>query len=118
EGVCRALTASPQASSPLPVYGERVRVRGRRHHGGEGNRYHGGEGRFIWNFRRHLMHAYRGPRPTARKFANLELAGITGDGIFSGYASVFGEVDLGKDRIERGAFLNSLVERGARGVRM
>jgi len=68
------------------------------------------------------MHAYRGPRPpvrpTARKFANLELSGVTGDGMFSGYASVFGEVDLGKDRIERGAFMNSLVERGAPGVRM
>jgi HK97 family phage prohead protease len=64
------------------------------------------------------MHAYRGPRPTARKFANLELAGISGDGVFSGYASVFGEVDLGKDRIERGAFLSSLTARGAGGVRM
>ncbi|WP_394801979.1 HK97 family phage prohead protease [Rhizobium halophilum] len=76
------------------------------------------------------MHADRGPRtpmgkpmrpilrPSARKFANLELAGVSGDGTFSGYASVFGEVDLGKDRIERGAFANSLVERGARGVRM
>ncbi len=69
------------------------------------------------------MHADRGPRtamgkamrpvlrPSARKFANLELAGVSGDGTFSGYASVFGEVDLGKDRIERGAFANSLVER-------
>ncbi|KKX28059.1 HK97 family phage prohead protease [Rhizobium sp. LC145] len=64
------------------------------------------------------MHAYRGPRPAMRKFANLELAGVTGDGAFSGYASIFGEVDLGKDTIERGAFMNSLVERGARGVRM
>ena len=76
------------------------------------------------------MHAKSGPhiavgavsrpilRPSARKFANLELAGVSGDGTFSGYASVFGEVDLGKDRIERGAFANSLVERGARGVRM
>lgn len=80
------------------------------------------------------MHAYRGPRPAMRhalrspirqstrpdmrKFANLELAGFTGDGTFSGYASVFGEVDLGKDRIERGAFLASLVERGPAGVRM
>lgn len=62
--------------------------------------------------------ARRAHRPTARKFANLELAGITGDGTFSGYASVFGEVDLGKDKIERGAFLNSLVARGAPGVRM
>jgi len=76
------------------------------------------------------MHADRGPRPVTRpfararnrpegrKFANLELSGLTGDGTFSGYASVFGEVDLGKDRIERGAFLSSLVDRGAQGVRM
>ncbi|MCC2609043.1 HK97 family phage prohead protease [Neorhizobium petrolearium] len=68
------------------------------------------------------MHAYRGPRPpvrpSGRKFANLELAGVAGDGTFSGYASIFGEVDLGKDTIERGAFRHSLVERGAPGVRM
>ncbi|MGE7371041.1 HK97 family phage prohead protease [Neorhizobium sp. NPDC001467] len=64
------------------------------------------------------MHAYRGPRPHARKFANLELAGVTGDGVFCGYASVFGEVDLGRDTIERGAFRHSLVERGAGQVRM
>lgn len=64
------------------------------------------------------MHAYRGPRATARKFANLELAGVSGDGVFSGYASVFGEVDLGRDTIERGAFRQSLVERGAGQVRM
>ncbi len=64
------------------------------------------------------MHAYRGPRPHARKFANLELAGVTGDGVFSGYASVFGEIDLGRDTIERGAFRQSLSERGAGQVRM
>lgn len=40
------------------------------------------------------MHVYRGPRPATRKFASLELRGITVDGTFSGYASVFGEVDL------------------------
>lgn len=64
------------------------------------------------------MHAYRGPRPNARKFASLELSGLGGDGTFSGYASVFGEVDLGRDTIERGAFRNSLIERGAPSVRM
>ncbi|MBB3539753.1 MULTISPECIES: HK97 family phage prohead protease [Rhizobium] len=53
-----------------------------------------------------------------RKFANLELRGLKRDGSFSGYASVFGEVDLGKDAIERGAFRKSLAERGAGGVRM
>lgn len=64
------------------------------------------------------MHAYRGPRPHARKFASLELAGVSGDGVFSGYASVFGEVDLGRDTIERGAFRQSLTTRGAGQVRM
>ncbi len=53
-----------------------------------------------------------------RKFANLELRGLRRDDRFSGYASVFGEVDLGKDAIERGAFRKSLAERGAGGVRM
>ncbi|MFK0204205.1 HK97 family phage prohead protease [Agrobacterium sp. NPDC090283] len=64
------------------------------------------------------MHAYRGPRPATRKFANLELRGIASDGTFSGYASVFGEVDLGQDVIERGAFRRSIEERGAAGIRM
>ncbi|MDM9647980.1 HK97 family phage prohead protease [Rhizobium sp. S163] len=58
------------------------------------------------------------PGAETRKFANLELRGLSRDGTFSGYASVFGEVDLGKDAIERGAFLRSLKTRGAGGVRM
>ncbi|OJF95893.1 HK97 family phage prohead protease [Pararhizobium antarcticum] len=53
-----------------------------------------------------------------KKFANLTLAGVTGAGRFSGYASIFGEVDLGKDAIEPGAFSRSLSRRGASGVRM
>lgn len=64
------------------------------------------------------MHAYRGPRPSTRKFANLELKNLGRDGSFCGYASVFGEVDLGKDIIEKGAFRRSLVERGSGGIRM
>jgi HK97 family phage prohead protease len=52
------------------------------------------------------------------RFANLELKALNRDGSFSGYASVFDEVDLGKDRVERGAFRKSLAERGASGVRM
>jgi HK97 family phage prohead protease len=43
---------------------------------------------------------------------------VTGQGRFSGYASVFGEVDLGKDAIAPGAFAQSLARRGASGVRM
>lgn len=58
------------------------------------------------------MHVYRGPRPAT------ELRGITSDGTFSGYASVFGEIDLGQDVIERGAFRRSIEERGAAGIRM
>ncbi|QLF69866.1 HK97 family phage prohead protease [Peteryoungia desertarenae] len=52
------------------------------------------------------------------KYAGLTLKGVTGDGTFSGYASLFGEVDLGRDVIEPGAFSASLAVRGAGGVRM
>ena len=52
------------------------------------------------------------------KYADLSLTDLAGDGSFSGYASLFGEVDLGKDMIERGAFSRSLQKRGAEGVRM
>jgi uncharacterized protein len=58
------------------------------------------------------------PGADTRKFASLELRGLRQDGWFSGYASVFGEIDLGKDTVERGAFRKSLSERGADGVRM
>ena len=64
------------------------------------------------------MHAARRANPFTRKFASLSLSTLSGDGSFSGYASLFGEVDLAKDRIERGAFAASLAERGAAGVRM
>ena len=53
-----------------------------------------------------------------RLFAGLALKSISQSGSFSGYASLFGEVDLGKDCVERGAFLKSLARRGAKGVRM
>jgi len=42
----------------------------------------------------------------------------TDDGFFSGYASLFGQVDLGKDRVEAGAFSRSLQKRGVDGIRM
>ena len=48
----------------------------------------------------------------------LALAGIGGEGRFSGYASVFDRPDLGRDVIARGAFSRSLTERGSGGVRM
>ncbi|MGE0501460.1 MAG: HK97 family phage prohead protease [Rhizobiaceae bacterium] len=53
-----------------------------------------------------------------RKFVGMALDRVDGDGWFSGYASLFGRVDLGKDVVEKGAFARSLKERGATGVRM
>lgn len=53
-----------------------------------------------------------------KKYADLTLQGVSGDGVFSGYASLFGEVDLGKDAIAPGAFVHSLEKRGPSGVRM
>ncbi|MFD0936589.1 HK97 family phage prohead protease, partial [Methylobacterium trifolii] len=40
------------------------------------------------------------------------------DGHFTGYASVFGVPDLGRDVVAAGAFSASLRQRGAGGVRM
>ncbi len=53
-----------------------------------------------------------------RKFTDLVLDEIDADGTFSGYASLFGAVDLGKDMVLRGAFARSIRERGAAGIRM
>lgn len=57
-------------------------------------------------------------RRTERKFVDLVLDKVDADGTFCGYASLFGEVDLGKDAVERGAFAGSLRRRGAAGIRM
>jgi HK97 family phage prohead protease len=53
-----------------------------------------------------------------RKFVGLVLDEVEADGVFSGYASLFGAVDLGKDVVEKGAFAASLKARGAAGIRM
>ena len=65
-----------------------------------------------------MRQIHSGRAPVTTRFAALTLKGMTGEGRFSGYASIFGEVDLGKDVIERGAFSHSLARRGAGGVRM
>jgi HK97 family phage prohead protease len=52
------------------------------------------------------------------KFAAAELEEVRLDGVFTGYASIFGEPDLGNDVVEKGAFSASLARRGAAGVRM
>lgn len=57
-------------------------------------------------------------RRTERKFVDLVIDAVEADGVFSGYASLFGRVDLGKDLVERGAFARSLRKRGADGIRM
>ena len=53
-----------------------------------------------------------------RKRVELRLGEVEADGSFSGYASLFGRVDLGRDVVERGAFARSLEKRGAGGIRM
>jgi HK97 family phage prohead protease len=52
-----------------------------------------------------------------RKFAPSTI-GVDVDGTFSGYASVFGKADLGRDVVEKGAFARAIRERGASGIRM
>jgi HK97 family phage prohead protease len=64
------------------------------------------------------MQRREGPGAPSFRYAGLTLKGVGGDGTFSGYASLFGEVDLGRDAIERGAFAASIDKRGAGGVRM
>jgi len=56
--------------------------------------------------------------PAEKKFVDLSIETIEADGRFAGYASLFGQVDLGKDAVEPGAFAKSLRERGASGIRM
>ncbi|MGN6582502.1 MAG: HK97 family phage prohead protease [Rhizobiaceae bacterium] len=58
------------------------------------------------------------PRLDERKFIDLRLDEVAPDGTFTGYASLFGVVDLAKDAVERGAFARSLKARGAAGIRM
>ncbi|HRD77077.1 MAG TPA: hypothetical protein PK264_14295, partial [Hyphomicrobiaceae bacterium] len=58
-------------------------------------------------------------RPREACFLSLDLkAAVGADGAFEGYASLFDREDLGRDVVTRGAFRDSLAERGAAGVRM
>ena len=50
------------------------------------------------------------------KFAPCDLKRVEADGTFAGYASLFGEVDLGQDLVMPGAFGESLRSRGTQGV--
>ena len=56
--------------------------------------------------------------PTEVKFARARLSAVEADGTFTGYASLFGQADLGRDMVMPGAFAASLARRGASGVKM
>jgi len=58
--------------------------------------------------------------PTMRemKFLAEPLNAVDADGVFEGYASLFGVADLGKDVVMPGAFADSLKRRGAGAVRL
>jgi Escherichia/Staphylococcus phage prohead protease len=49
---------------------------------------------------------------------NIEIKSMNADGTFEGFASLFGEEDLGRDVIEPGAFRDSLNTRGTSGIKM
>src|SRR4051794_40175911 len=53
-----------------------------------------------------------------RKFLAEPLNAVDTDGVFEGYASLFGEADLGKDVVVPGAFTDSLKKRNAAGIRL
>lgn len=55
---------------------------------------------------------------TETKFARAALESVAEDGTFSGYASLFGRPDLGRDIVLPGAFRASIARRGAAGIRM
>jgi HK97 family phage prohead protease len=53
-----------------------------------------------------------------RKFLAVPPTAVDAVGVFEGYASLFGEADLGKDVVMPGAFRDSLKTRGAAQVRL
>lgn len=53
-----------------------------------------------------------------RKRVLQSITDICEDGTFSGYASLFGKIDLGRDKVEHGAFSRSLKQRETSGIRM
>lgn len=55
---------------------------------------------------------------TERKFADIKLDGVSEDGIFTGYASLFDVTDLARDSVSKGAFQNSIKTRGVANIRM
>ena len=60
----------------------------------------------------------RSRRPVETKFLTLDVENVATDGSFHGYASLFGEVDLGNDCVSKGAFAKSLSECKPSNIRM
>lgn len=52
------------------------------------------------------------------KFLASSLSAVAEDGVFEGYASLFGVADLGKDVVMQGAFSESLRKRGVKDIRL
>jgi uncharacterized protein len=52
------------------------------------------------------------------KFSGAPLAKVSVDGAFEGYASLFGVIDLGRDRVVPGAFKESLARKPPRTVKL
>lgn len=52
------------------------------------------------------------------KFAPVDLERVDTDGSFTGYASLFGKADLGRDMVLPGAFADSIAARGASGIKL
>lgn len=56
--------------------------------------------------------------PEVTTTLELSLKAVSDDGVFTGYASHFGEVDLGRDNVQAGAFTKSLTTIPAPRVKM
>ena len=56
--------------------------------------------------------------PHEVKFSSAPLARVTSEGLFEGYASLFGLVDLGRDRVAPGAFRDCLASKGPGAVKL
>ena len=64
------------------------------------------------------MRSSQAPAIREVKFLAEPLSAVEGDGVFEGYASLFGVSNLGKDVVMPGAFADSLKARAAKNVRL
>lgn len=64
------------------------------------------------------MKHFNVPTTQEMKFLAEPLNAVDGDGVFEGYASLFGIADLGKDVVMPGAFVDTLKKRDAGAVRL